>query len=79
MELPAPTAVKASICRRREIVKQPATPDRPQPHPRNDAPPSPTRRSDGDEDLDDALDEALKETFPASDPIAVSKKKKRKD
>ena len=57
-------------------MKQPARPER-QPDPRNDTPPSPTRPNDGDEELDELLDEALKETFPASDPIAVSRKKKR--
>ncbi len=30
---------------------------------------------DGARDIERALDEALRESFPASDPIAVSKKK----
>jgi hypothetical protein len=46
--------------------------------PRADLPPTKTRPADGDDDLDRALDEALKETFPASDPIAVHKKKPRR-
>ena len=41
-------------------------------------PPTKTRPADGDDDLDRALDEALKDTFPASDPIAVHKKKPRR-
>jgi hypothetical protein len=49
---------------------------KPQPDQRRSKPPPKTRRADGDEDLDDALDEALKNTFPASDPIAVHKKKR---
>jgi hypothetical protein len=28
--------------------------------------------ADRDKDVDDALDEALNETFPASDPVAVT-------
>jgi hypothetical protein len=39
-----------------------------------DAGRSPQHRKD--EDCEDALDEALKETFPASDPIALSKRAK---
>ena len=42
---------------------------------RKDNVPRKTERNDGDEEIDDALDEALKDTFPASDPIAVHKKK----
>jgi len=49
---------------------------KPRPDKRRPDPPPKTRRADGDEDLDNALDEALKETFPASDPVAVHKKKR---
>jgi hypothetical protein len=44
--------------------------------PKDDSPRK-TERNDGDAELDDALDEALRDTFPASDPIAVHKRKKK--
>ena len=43
---------------------------------RNHDMPRKTERDERDEEIDDELDEALKDTFPASDPIAVHKKKK---
>jgi hypothetical protein len=52
---------------------RPPTHDRPA----KDDSPRKTERNDGDADLDDALDEALRDTFPASDPIAVHKRKKK--
>ena len=53
--------------------QRPSTRDRPA----KDDSPRKTERNDGDADLDDALDEALRDTFPASDPIAVHKRKKK--
>jgi len=49
---------------------------------RNEPPPRPPIDSEGaakryKQHLDDRLDEALTETFPASDPIAVTPRRKR--
>ena len=72
MELARIRGVQPLATQRSEIVKK-AQPDRRRPDP-----PPKTRRADDDQELDDALDEALKETFPASDPIAVHEKKRRR-
>jgi hypothetical protein len=43
------------------------------------SPPASTRPSPPDLHDEDALDEALEETFPASDPIAISPEREQHD